>query len=281
MVTTDVSQLYINTKSLLKQAEIEEYRFEAKVLIEHFFGITRTELVTKGDLKMQPEKVKMLNEAINKRVHGYPLQYIIGEWEFYGYQFKVGEGVLIPRADTETIIDTVKGMNFKKPVIIDLCSGSGCIAITLKKQINDSEVYAVEKYSEAYFYLQENIELNGVDVTAVKGDVLSNSFDGVFPIADVITCNPPYLDNKDMDELQKEVLFEPKTALYGEDDGLYFYREITTAWKDRIKDGGVLCYEIGIGQAEKVKEILEENGFTDINKYSDLNSIIRVVTGKK
>lgn len=219
-------------------------------------------------------------ELCLKRKSGYPLQYILGEWDFFGRTFTVGEGVLIPRADTETAVEVALSLDTEKKVITDLCSGSGCIAITMREETG-ADVYAVEKSDKAIKYLKENIRLNKSDINLVEGDVLSQEIKDKIPLSDMIICNPPYLTKEDMNALQKEVTFEPETALFGGDDGLYFYRGITSFWKDKIKENGYLIYEIGMGQEEDVRKILLENGFCDVRFQKDLGNIIRVVYARK
>ncbi len=219
-------------------------------------------------------------ELCIKRKSGYPLQYLIGEWDFFGRTFKVGEGVLIPRADTETAIEVALSLDTEKKVITDLCSGSGCIAITMREETG-AEVFAVEKSDKAIRYLKENITLNNSSVNLIEGDVLSYETKNKVPLSDMIICNPPYLTKEDMNSLQKEVTFEPSMALSGGDDGLYFYREITSFYKDKIRENGFIIYEIGMGQEEDVKEILLSNGFCDVKYQKDLGNIIRVVYARK
>ena len=217
---------------------------------------------------------------IQKRCGGYPLQYILGEWEFYGITVKVGEGVLIPRQDTETLVEAVIRKNRNKsPVIVDLCSGSGCIALALEKELSPKEVYAVEKSEKAAFFLNENIILNNSSVKPIKGDCLEKTLIGSLPAADIIVCNPPYLTKGDMDQLQREVTYEPKEALFGGEDGLDFYRDITRAYKTRLAHNGMLAFEVGYTQAEEVMEILIQAGFEDVRAYEDYCGVKRAVLG--
>jgi release factor glutamine methyltransferase len=220
---------------------------------------------------------------LNKRIEGYPLQYILGEWEFYGLPFKLGEGVLIPRPDTETLVDYVLefARDMTDPKIVDLCSGSGCIAIAIDKNIPNAQIHAVEVSQGAADYLRQNIELNSSAVQLVVGDVLDTNVVDSFNELDIIVSNPPYLTDEDFKSLQKEVSFEPKMALYGGEEGMTFYREITEKWGRSLKTGGLLAFEIGIKQEDSVKEILEQNSFRDIDYRCDLNGIIRVVAGIK
>ena len=240
----------------LKKAGIENAGFEARLLAQ----------------TSNPE------ESLKRRIVGEPLQYILGEWEFYGHDFVIGPGVLIPRQDTETLCDAVikryKGRKMLEGV--DLCAGSGCIAVTLSLELNASFT-AIEKSDEAFDYLQKNNALHGYPVQTVKADALVCP--PGFSDLDLIVCNPPYLTADDMKSLQKEVRFEPELALFGGKDGLYFYRALTETWKDSLKRGGGLFYEVGFGQADCVADILRQNGFENVQIQKDLCGVERVVFG--
>jgi len=248
-------------RSFLKDSGIEDYDFEARIIEQDMPG---REL-----------------ETAKRRAMGEPLQYLLGEWEFYGLPFKVGEGVLIPRPDTETLVDAA--LDFLKdtasPVIIDLCSGSGCIAVTLKKLIPKACVYAIEISEDAVYYLNENIKINNVDVTVVQGDITDPKLARRFPVnsADCIVSNPPYLTDAEMAELQKEVTYEPSSALRGGRDGLDFYRVIPKIWGKVLKKGGLLAFEVGYRQSEAVCDILRADGYKGMRAVKDLGGNDRVV----
>lgn len=283
MVT--VGELYANLKSMLRLMNIDEYIFESKLILEKAFNSELPRILMNKDSAV-PEKILIdVQHMIEIRKNGYPIQYILGEWEFYSYKFKVGTGVLIPRQDTETLIDYIiescHRNNMKSPKIMDLCSGTGCIAITLKKEIPDSEVYALELSDLALSYIKSNSELNQADIKIIKGNVLWDFHTENFSDFDIIVSNPPYLTGKDIKELQPEVRFEPFTALYGGHDGLWFYKKITSIWKKILKSGGMLVYEIGMNQHDSVKNILESNNFNEIKFTKDTAGIIRVVSGIK
>ncbi|NMA79258.1 MAG: peptide chain release factor N(5)-glutamine methyltransferase, partial [Clostridiales bacterium] len=195
----------------------------------------------------------------------------------------VGEGVLIPRPDTEVLVDRaiqiLKGSG-DQPVIADLCSGSGCIAIAIKKNMPSVRVFAVERSPKAMHYLIKNKAKNNVDIEEVLADVCDESTLEDMPNLDMVVANPPYLNKDDIENLQREVAFEPREALYGSSDGLRFYREITAIWTRRIKHGGILMYEIGQGQHEEVLQIMLDNGIVDIEFEEDVNGIIRLIYGR-
>lgn len=228
------------------------------------------------------ETVRGLTE---RRSTGYPLQYLLGEWEFYGYPFRLNENVLIPRPDTETLIENVldicRRQGMKSPKIADLCSGSGCIAITLKKELPLAEVHAVELSEGAIEVIRENAALNRADIRIVKGDVLKRETAEMFRGFDIIVSNPPYVTAEEMAQLQREVRYEPEMALYGGDDGLDFYRIMTKLWKGSLSENGLLLYEYGDGQQEDVKNILIENDFDNITLTRDLAGIYRTASAQK
>ena len=218
-----------------------------------------------------------------RRLAGEPLQYLVGEWEFYGLPFKVGEGVLIPRQDTETLVDVVlkKAPKDRALTVIDLCCGSGCIAVALEKKLNCGRVLGVELSDVAFEYLKQNIALNDSKVEAVKGDVTNAETAEKLPIADIITANPPYLTDEDMKVLQREVTFEPQSALFGGEDGLDFYRQILINFKSRLKQGGLLAFEIGIGMEEDVMTMMIRHGFENVRSYKDACGVFRCCAGFK
>ena len=252
----------------------DEAETEAKYIVSFLADCEPNRLIL-SDAEIEKRDIE---EIVLKRQRGTPLQYILGKWWFYKSEFLVGEGVLIPRQDTETLVEAATELlrDIKSPKVCDLCSGSGCIAISIAADRPDAEVTAVEKYSEAYSYLQKNIVHNKANnVKAVQYDVLCKPL-GEY---DLIVSNPPYIKDADKKELSKEVLNEPHTALFGGDDGLYFYREITKSWKSALKEGGILAFEVGINEDEAVAEILRQNGFVNIGAKNDLIGIPRVIFG--
>ena len=259
----------------LKDNDIENAEFDASQLFEKAFGFKES-----SPKAEEMSDSSYFHELVTARSWGWPLQYLLGEWEFYGIPLKVGQGVLIPRQDTETLVETVicKNRNVD-PVIIDLCSGSGCIALALEHELKAGDIYAVEKSEAAAQYLKENIALNNSEVKAVVGDCLDKGIIQSLPKADIIVCNPPYLTSEDMKNLQREVTYEPEEALFGGEDGLDFYRDITRSYKTRLCHNGMLAFEVGYTQAEEVMEILIQAGFEDVRAYEDYCGVKRVVIG--
>ncbi len=235
--------------------------------------------------EIEADRQHIIEDMVCRRKNGYPLQYILGEWEFYGYNFKVNENVLIPRPDTETLIEDVKNIvrenKLENPKILDLCCGSGCIAVTLKKEIPSADVHAVEISEKAAEVIRENAKLNNAEINLTVGDVRDRDIIDKFSGFDIIVSNPPYLTQHDMDTLQTEVKHEPSLALFGGNDGLEFYHDITRDWKKCLKTDGWLCYEFGMGQHDDVGKIMEENNYSNIKFSKDLGGIIRTVNAQK
>ncbi|MBQ9965807.1 MAG: peptide chain release factor N(5)-glutamine methyltransferase [Clostridia bacterium] len=275
-----VFEAYNDTKRKLEAAKIEDFVFEAKQIIRHITGFSNAEIIMNANTSLTEFQQNKLIAILKQRAIRYPLQYILGEWGFYGGSYKVGPGVLIPRADTETLIDVA--LDFLKGrenvTVLDLCTGSGCIAISIAREKKSAEVTAVEKYKEALRYAEENIKINETDnVELVLGDVLEGAAsDRKY---DLIVSNPPYIPPSEMGITSPEVAFEPETALLGGEDGLDFYRAIAENYKNSLKSGGMLIFEVGINEDVKVKEILEENEFQNIAFKKDADGINRVVFG--
>lgn len=276
-------ELFTYLGKALSDADIETPQLEAGFIIEHVTGMELPRFLMDGGTAAETETVSECLRILERRRTGEPLQYIFGQWDFFGMTFKVGSGVLIPRADTETIAEAAIKLRENANVtrFADLCSGSGCIAAAVSRYVESPEGYAVEYSVDAFPYLEENLRNNAVNTTAVFADVLKTETAGKFTDLDLITANPPYLTKRDMGELQREVTYEPEMALFGGDDGLYFYRELARVWKSSLKCGGWLLFEMGLGQYRDVMDILEENGYEDVSFSCDLAGIERVVMGRK
>ncbi|MBQ3550106.1 MAG: peptide chain release factor N(5)-glutamine methyltransferase [Clostridia bacterium] len=265
-------QLIAELTARLKNSGFESARFEATQIVNAVCGSYML------SQKVAPELVALAESKAELRLKHEPLQYILGEWEFYGLPFKVGPGVLIPRQDTETLVETA--LPLLKPSrnrVFDLCAGSGCIGIALAK-LSGAKVTFFEKSDDALPYLEENIRLNGIEAEVLHYDVL-----GAPPKmkVDMIVSNPPYIKTAVVEGLETEVKCEPLMALDGGEDGLRFYRHIATAWKPCIELGGYLIFEIGFDQGEEVTEIMKNAGYRDVQCKKDLCGEDRVVIGRK
>lgn len=279
-----LGEIYRRGAQLLKKCGAEDYTYESLLLMEHFFSADKSELIMHGDKAADGKAAEGFFSAISERSNGKPLQYIIGKWGFMGLEFYVGDGVLIPRDDTEIVVEAAFDFlkSIKAPKVIDLCSGSGAIAIAIAKQFPESEVTAAELSDSAIEYLKRNKELNRADnVKIIKADVTEQCDiynDGYF---DLIVSNPPYIQSDEIDTLQRELQYEPRMALDGGSDGLNFYRAITEKWHSKLRIGGMLAYEVGEEQYEPVREMLKAHGFKDITYRIDIQGFKRTVQGFK
>jgi release factor glutamine methyltransferase len=231
------------------------------------------------------DEVKLIHfdDCVRRRCNHEPLQYIIGMWDFHRFSFKVGEGVLIPRPETEKLVELAKEYltDIEKPVVVDLCSGSGCIAISIAKLIPDATVYAVEKYDDAFCYLTKNISLNEVNnVVAVQGDLFDRELLRDVS-ADLIVSNPPYIRKADIETLSDEVKCEPVTALDGGEDGYDFYRFLSSYWLNEFLDkNGAVMVECAEDQGDYISELFSE--YSEKNEIIyDFNGLQRIVTAYK
>lgn len=274
-----IFESYNECKRELMSAGIEDYVFEAKQIIKHITGYTNAQILVKYSQPLTQFQQNNLTAIIKQRKCRYPLQYIFGKWNFFGRDFFVGPGVLIPRSDTETLMDVcleyLKSDSEYK--VLDLCAGTGCIGITIAAEREKAQVTMLEKYEEALTYTRKNAEANGVSAEIIKGDVLLG--DKAEDKYDLIVSNPPYIDKNDMARLQPEVQFEPETALTGGADGLDFYRAIINNYKNSLSPDGMMAFEVGINQSQAVASLMETAGFKNIGTREDMNGIKRVVFG--
>lgn len=275
-----IRELYNQARNSLRNAGIDSDSFEALCLMQKFFGIDRVKLSVRENDEAEQGKAESYMLAIQRRCNGEPLQYILGEWTLCGYPFKVGDGVLVPRQETEILVskalEAVKGI--KSPVIFDLCGGTGCISICLAKLRPDAKIYCIELSDISYWFISENIDLNEVkNVIPIKGDVLKGYLGLVKEKCDLLVSNPPYIKSEQIKTLPTDVQREPTMALDGGSDGLKFYRAIAEKWTTAVKSGGKVAFEIGMGQAPDVCQILRNNGYFDIRRYKDLAELDRVI----
>lgn len=276
-----VGEAYRKTKDILTEAGFEAPAFEALCLTEKVFGFNRLALITKGEETVaSEEKLAVLAELTEKRLNHEPLQYLLGKWSFMGIDLLVGEGVLVPRDDTEVVTSLcIDYLSCKEsPNVIDLCAGSGAISLALEKYAN-CKVTAVELSDKAFSYLTQNIKLNNSAVNALNGDIFECHKDIADNSLDLIVSNPPYIKTADIASLQKEVQHEPAMALDGGESGLDFYRRIVPLWKSKLKADGALAFELGEGQYDEVSRILADNGFGGITESIDFGGIQRAIIG--
>ena len=281
-----IFDLYKNCSSLLRENNIEDYDFEARLITENACGIDHGNFLLERYREASAEEIDKAFNDVKLRISGIPVQYIIGKWEFMGLEFSVGEGVLIPRPETEElcefIIDKIK--DNEKTVVFDLCSGTGCIGLSLKHFCKNADLYMVEKSDEALKYLEKNRSYLGFarNTVCVKGDILKGYEDGFsfLPKPDVIVSNPPYIRASEIPDLQKEVLKEPLMALDGGEDGFIFYRCLSDKWLAYIIEGGFIAVECGEGQAEEIASMFLEHA-TETQIIKDVYGTDRLVVAYK
>ena len=251
-MTIPVSEVVRLCKLRLEPVAGEEALQQAKEIVAAVIGAETSALAVHSWVQVTEEQMSMIGDLVEQRLSGQPLQYILGEWEFYGLPFYVDERALIPRQDTELLVETAisKIQERGYQSCLDLCTGSGCIAVSIAKHAQTS-VTASDISVDALELAQEHAALNEVRVTFLESD-LFDQIDGKF---DLICCNPPYLSKEDMEHLQKEVSFEPSLALYGGADGLDFYRRIAKEYQAHLNAGGALLLEIGSTQAETAEAL--------------------------
>ena len=283
--------LYQSGKEQLTKAELESPAFDAFCLFTHVFGMTRHELAVRGGGEAGAAQAARYLNLTARRAAREPLQYLLGAWEFMDMSLAVGEGVLIPREDTGVLVE--EGVRFlreegavfsaqgQRPVVYDLCGGSGAVAIALQKNAPHAEVYCFELSDAAFPYLLKNISTHAPDVRPVRLDVLSALPPSDVPAPHLILSNPPYIPTADMDILMPEVLREPREALEGGADGMVFYRAIAEKWSGLLPKGGGVAVEIGIGQCDAVRRIFEERELSVARVLCDWGKIERVVSAQK
>ncbi len=273
-----LKDLYLKLRGILSEAGIEAPELEARLLIEGATGMNRASQIANSNSEISGEIQEKLISMAQKRAEHLPLQYILGKWSFMGFEFKVGEGVLIPRDDTEVLVglclDYLKASDGK--TALDLCAGSGAVSVALYKLAN-ADVTAVELSDKAYNFLLENIK--GTNIKPHKGDIFECYRDFEAKSFDLIASNPPYIKTDEIETLQTEVGYEPKTALDGGADGLDFYRAIVELWTPLLKSGGAMAFELGEGQAEYVGGLMADHGYINIKTAKDLGGTDRAIIG--
>ena len=258
-------------------AGVLEVESDAWLLMSAVCRIDRNFYYVYGNEEITKEQEKEYMALLEKRAERIPLQYITGEQDFMGLNFKVNPGVLIPRQDTETLVEEVLKAVTPGMEVLDLCTGSGCIAVSLAKFVPGAKVQGVDISPEALKVSEENARRNGVNVHFFLSDMFGQ-VEGKF---DVIVSNPPYIPTGEIQGLMPEVKdFEPHLALDGKEDGLWFYRILAGEGKKYLKPKGTLMVEIGCDQGKDVSRIFKDNGYCDIKVIKDLAGLDRVVTGK-
>lgn len=278
-----ISDLFNDTrKALLAVEEPDRATMVARNLVAHVTGKTQAQILADREMYVGDDVCTAMDAAVSRLLAGEPLAYVLGEWEFFGMTLFVDHNVLIPRDDTVAVTELAirKALFLEQaPRILDLCTGSGCIGLAVASRVRDARVTLADISKDALAVAKKNITAQHLSgrVMAVQADALAkpNAFLGKF---DLIISNPPYIDAQDMVELDVSVKdYEPHLALYGGDDGLDFYRSIADNYKAALKPGGYLCFEFGDGQGDDVCAILEQNGYTILERTNDYNGVERAV----
>ena len=276
-------------KEFLESLGIEDAVREAEIIVSHFLGIDRL-ILYKDNPQILEDIIPMIDELLTRRSKREPLQYVIGYTEFFGLKIKVGSGVLIPRPETELLaeqaIKTISNFEFRISnfKILDLCTGSGCLALALAREFLDAQVYGTDTSEIAIGYANENAKINGIENAIFLEGSLFDPIKKLITIHrspftfDLIVSNPPYIRRDDIKGLQAEIRdWEPVEALDGGEDGLDYYRVIIPEARNYLKGYGCLMLEIAFGQADAVRKMAEDEGFADITLIKDFAGIERII----
>jgi release factor glutamine methyltransferase len=258
---------------------------ESELLFTHILDCDRVSLYLNKDTLLTSNQSELISGSLKRRIKGEPLQYIIGKAEFMGFEFKVNPDVLIPRPETEILVEAAlrlaRGLGLKALNILDMGTGSGCIAVSLAKNLEGAQITAVDISMRALKTAAKNAQLNKAEVNFIQSDLFSNKALKVKSY-DLIVSNPPYIVSKDIGYLQPELRYEPVAALDGGIDGLEFYREMIKKAPVYLKDGGMLLMEMGFNQRNDIEGLFAGSDYFDIIEViKDYNNIDRVIAAKK
>ena len=280
------SQLYLDARRRLMEKEEEQYASQlARDLVCHLSGKNHTQFLQTKDLFAPEEVCQAVDLAVNRLLEDEPLAYVLGEWNFYGLDLFVDKNVLIPRDDTCAVAQLAmkKGLFLdKNPRILDLCTGSGCIGLAVASRVKDARVTLADISPEALAVAKKNVarlQLGG-RVTCIRADALqpASDFLGKFHM---IISNPPYITTREMEALPSSVKdYEPHLALHGGEDGLVFYRNIVQNFSKALHPGGYLCFEFGEGQGDDICRLLQNHGYTILERVRDFNDTERAVMAR-
>ncbi|UCC80005.1 MAG: peptide chain release factor N(5)-glutamine methyltransferase [Candidatus Zixiibacteriota bacterium] len=270
-------------KKQLKKTGIEDFDVSAEILLRHVLDMRRPELLLNPRRTVDPDKIDKYIKLIYRRAERVPLQYLVGYVEFYNARIRCDPRALIPRPETEILVEVVIEVlkDFESPKILDIGTGSGNIAIALAKNIADTYIVGVDISADALDLARENAALNNVQeyTKFMAGDILDRKFIEGLDVFDCVVSNPPYVAEYEKERLQPEVIeHEPRTALFSPEDPLRFFKVISRRAPRILKPGGLMAFEVGLGQAETVKKIMFPL-FMDLRSHNDLGGIERVVTG--
>ena len=274
-----LSELYGLFVDTLNKSGFDEAESDSRLIFEYIAGIDRVKLTLEGDRELEPGIEEKLKAALAKRLTHMPVQYITGYQNFMGLEFMVSKDVLIPRMDTEILVEEVLRLGLSNVRVLDICTGSGCILLSILKYVYGSSGVGVDISDGALGVAKANSEALGIDATFIKSDMFENiPKDERF---DIVVSNPPYIRSDVIGTLMSEVKdYEPMSALDGSADGLRFYRIIADRAPEFLNKGGMLFVEIGYDQGEEVSALITEAGFTDVQVMKYLSGLDRVVSGR-
>ena len=283
-MATTYNNLYLDTRKRLKAAGVEMAQLEARELVCFAADKMREQFFRDLTLYASKEVEDRVEELTRRRLSGEPVAYIIGEWEFYGLPLDISREVLIPRSDTEVLAE--RAILLTRAAgdgarVLDLCAGSGCVGLAVAANAPDCRVVLADLSEGALRICKQNVRRNQLNarVTCVQADAMTAPASALWDF-DVIACNPPYIPHGDLANLDVSVRdYEPWGALDGGEDGLDFYRAVSARWGTALRLGGTLIFEVGIGQAPDVEQIMAQNGFENIVTHQDTRGIWRVVEG--
>lgn len=274
----NVSELlkYISTK--LAEHDIDSFKAEAELIISHFLNLAKMDIYLNSTEEVFPDLADKILALVDKRCQHYPLQYLLGSVHFYNTIIKVNPHVLIPRPETELLVESILSQNPSQNLkVLDLCTGSGAIAIALKKAKPSWQVYASDISEEALVTAQDNAKLNNCPIKFI----LSDLFFAINDKFDLIVSNPPYISQIEYDTLKPELMFEPVNALKAEDNGMFFYDKILSQAQDYLYPQAKLYLELSAPLSAKIKEKAEYLGYSNIVIKSDLNQYPRILSAQK
>ena len=283
-MATTYNNLFLDTRARLKKAGIDSAQLEAREILCYAANKTREQFYRDMALYVSGELERRVDALVRRRLAGEPVAYIIGEWEFYGLPLDVSDDVLIPRMDTEMLVERAilrARTAGEEARVLDLCAGSGCVGLAIAPNAPECRVVLGELSEGALRVCKQNVRRNELNarVTCLSVDALEAPSSTLWDF-DAIVCNPPYIPSGDIEGLDVSVKdYEPRLALDGGTDGLDYYKAIAAKWKSALRLGGTLIFEVGLGQAAAVEDILEKNGYEDVKVLPDTQNILRVVEG--
>lgn len=272
-----IRDILLKTDQFFKNKGFKNSRLEAELIMAHFLDLSRFDLYLKFENELSQDEVNALREAVLSRAKHKPLQYITQKVHFYNGIFYVNENVLIPRPETELMVEKILIDHPEARKILDIGTGSGAIAIALAMENKNINISAIDISWEALEIAKKNAKLNQVEIDFLQSDL----FDKVTDKFDLIVSNPPYISERDYQDLEPELFFEPKTALVSDNDGLDHIFRIISQATDYLNDNGVLLLEIGYDQANQIKDFACQFSYKSIEVFKDLNSLDRIVRLKK